>query len=47
MSRDGNILNNIFKRIKLIDSAGKAYKLIRLDGLEVGDYELHLRLNAN
>ena len=46
MSREGVILNNMFMRIKLIDSAGKAYKLIRLDGLEVGDYELHLRLNV-
>jgi hypothetical protein len=47
MSRDGNLLNNMFKRIKIIDSAGRTYKLIRLDGLEVGDYELHLRLNAS
>ena len=47
MSRDGNILNNMFKRIRVIESAGKIYKLIRLDGLEVGEYELHLRLNAN
>jgi len=46
MTRNKVILNNMFKRIKIIDSPGKSYKMIRLDGLEVGEYLLNLRLNA-
>jgi len=46
MTREGNILKNMFERIKITKAECGLYHLLHLDGLEVGDYCLNLRINA-
>ena len=45
MFRDGNIINNMFSRIQM-ENIG-AYHLLKLDGLEVGEYILTTKFCAN
>jgi len=48
MSRDGNVLKNLFDKIQLEKSdKGGPYHLLKLDGLEAGEYQLKLRLYSH
>ena len=45
--RDGKILENMFSRIKISKVECGKYHLLRLDGLEIGEYTLKLKQTAN
>ena len=47
MKRDDKILENLFSRIKLVKAECGLYHLLKLDGLEVGEYTLKLFMCAN
>ena len=47
MKRDDKILENLFNRIKLVKAECGLYHLLKLDGLEVGEYTLNLFMCAN
>ena len=46
MTREGTILKNMFDRIKLTKAQCGLYHLLHLEGLEVGEYCLNLRICA-
>lgn len=47
MKRDNKILENLFSRIKIVEDKCGLYSLLKLDGLEVGEYILNLNTCAN
>ena len=46
MTRNGNILKNLFAKIQLIKAHCGLYHIIKLEGLEAGEYQLELNIVA-
>jgi len=46
MTREGNVLKNLFERIKLTKATCGMYHILNLVGLEVGEYTLNLQIAA-
>ena len=46
MYRDDKLISNLFERISFSPSKHGLYRVLKLQGLETGEYQLKLNLNA-